>query len=50
MTCPIPQGGGCTGCPECSPEMYLPAQDPYPEGMVPGSDLDPFEQPREHPS
>jgi hypothetical protein len=49
MPCPIPQSGSCSGCQDCNPEIFLPAQDPYFGAGQPGGDLDPFEQPKDHP-
>lgn len=49
MACPISQGGSCSGCEECDVSIFLPAQDALPFSITPGSDLDPYEQPMEHP-
>ena len=49
MACPMTQGGSCTGCEECNPEIYLPAQEPYWGPGEPGGDLDGHEQPQGHP-
>ncbi|MDX3387995.1 hypothetical protein PV682_42135 [Streptomyces niveiscabiei] len=40
---------GCPGCEECSVELFLPMQDALPFEITPGDDLDPFEQPKQHP-
>jgi hypothetical protein len=49
VACQIPLGGSCSGCQDCNPEIFLPAQEPYFGPGQPGGDQDGHEQPEGHP-